>query len=61
MLLIVNSHHDLVEFTLPKSPGGSRWKRHIDTNAVDDPDIELPFESRYGVTGRSLLLFEMRP
>jgi isoamylase len=60
MLLIVNSHHDLVEFTLPQSPGGSKWKRHIDTNAVDDPDVSVPFGAKYGVTGRSLLLFEMQ-
>jgi isoamylase len=59
MLLIVNSHHDLVEFTLPQSPGGSKWKRLIDTNAADDPEVSLPFGARYGVTGRSLLLFEM--
>jgi isoamylase len=60
MLLIVNSHHDLVEFTLPPSPGGASWKRHIDTNAVDDPEAHLPFGARYGVTGRSLLLFELQ-
>ncbi len=58
LLLVVNAHHDVVEFTLPEAPGGSRWVGLIDTN---DPDRleppSFPFEHIYEVTGRSLLLF----
>ena len=56
MLLVLNAHHDLVEFTLPPAPGGSAWRRLIDTNIVDDDGPKLEFGARYGVTGRSLLL-----
>ncbi len=56
MLLVLNAHHDLVEFTLPSAPGGSAWQRLIDTNIVEDDAPRLEFGARYGVTGRSLLL-----
>ena len=37
MLLIVNAHHDVVLFTLPRVAAGRAWLRLIDTNL---PDIE---------------------
>ena len=60
MLLVLNAHHDLVQFTLPSAAGGSAWQRLIDTN-VPDSDAEEPFEfgSSYGATGRSLLLLAL--
>jgi glycogen operon protein len=58
MLLVLNSHHDLVEFTLPGQPGGQAWRLLIDTNVPDnDSEHEFAIGERYGVTGRSLLLF----
>jgi glycogen operon protein len=58
MLLVLNAHHDLVEFTLPPHGDGSSWRVVIDTNAPD-LDIDKPFGvgNTYRVTGRSLLLF----
>ncbi|MGB6485769.1 MAG: glycogen debranching protein GlgX [Steroidobacteraceae bacterium] len=58
MLLVLNAHHDLVQFTLPGAPGGTSWRLLIDTN-VPDSDAEEGFAlgHAYGVTGRSLLLF----
>jgi isoamylase len=32
LLLIVNAHHDVVNFTLPEVPQGIYWNRLIDTN-----------------------------
>jgi glycogen operon protein len=32
LLLLLNSHHDVVEFTLPAVPEGDSWLRLIDTN-----------------------------
>jgi isoamylase len=66
LLLITNAHHDVVVFTLPTVPGGRDWLRLLDTNLPDqDEDMEdaLPFkfEHPYEVTGRSLLLFLLRP
>jgi hypothetical protein len=66
LLLITNAHHDVVVFTLPTVPGGRDWLRLLDTNLHDqDEDMEdaLPFKfgHPYEVTGRSLLLFLLRP
>ncbi len=58
MLLVLNAHHDLVEFTLPECPGGGGWVLEIDTNIADG---EVKFRGQpgdvYGMTGRSLTLF----
>jgi isoamylase len=66
LLFVVNAHHDVVAFTLPEVTGGRDWRRLIDTNLPDeDEDPEEPmrfaFGQRYEVTGRSLLLFLLRP
>jgi glycogen operon protein len=60
MLLILNGHFDLVEFTLPTAPGGNIWTRLIDTN-VPHEDETPAFKAGdvYGVTARSLLLFSL--
>ncbi len=62
LLLIMNSYHDVVTFTLPEAPGGDTWVGLVDTN---QPDLshapEFGFGQAYEVTGRSLLLFMLRP
>jgi isoamylase len=59
-LLVLNAHHDVVNFTLPEIPAADEWTCLLDTNMpVRD---ELPaFQSgaSYQVTGRSLLLFAL--
>jgi glycogen operon protein len=58
MLMILNSHHDLVNFTLPEYPDGQAWERVLDTHVTNE---EVPYTGKtgdvYGVTGRSLVLF----
>jgi isoamylase len=57
LLIIANSHHDVVNFTLPAVPEGREWVLLLDTH---DPKLggeAHPFASAYAVTGRSLLLF----
>lgn len=58
MLIVINGFHDLVEFTLPESPGGTGWRVVMDTNVETGREPQM-FESGdiYQVTGRSLLLF----
>jgi isoamylase len=60
MLMVLNAHHDLVEFTLPACSGGDRWNIVLDTNAADSQQGGS-YESadKYAVTGRSLLLFAL--
>jgi glycogen operon protein len=62
VLMVVNSHHDLVVFKLPECPGGCEWVRLVDTNLDDDAE-EAVFAcgAEYDVTGRSLLAFMLKP
>jgi glycogen operon protein len=57
MLLVLNSHYDLVNFTLPAYPDGTAWSLLIDTNLTDkEPQYRGQSNDVYGVTGRSLIL-----
>ena len=60
LLIAINGHHDLVNFTFPEAPGGDQWTLLIDTN-LSGACEHKPFKTgdKYGVTGRSLLLFVM--
>ncbi|MBC8024553.1 MAG: glycogen debranching enzyme GlgX, partial [Steroidobacteraceae bacterium] len=60
LLIILNAHHDLVNFTLPGHAGDERWRLLIDTN-VEAKLAKTGFREgdAYGVTGRSLLLFQL--
>lgn len=58
VLLIVNSYHDVVSFTLPETPDASGWQLLVDTHIPDTDDLgRFDFGDQYQVTGRSLLLF----
>ncbi len=59
LLIITNSHHDVVKFKLPEVPEGRQWVRLIDTNNPKGPREDYAFGSEYLVTGRSLLLFQL--
>jgi glycogen operon protein len=62
LLLVLNAHHDVVPFTLPEAADGSRWVRLIDTNRGESDELaEFEFGHSYEVTGRSLLLFILKP
>jgi glycogen operon protein len=66
LLMVLNAHHDVVNFTFPKAVAGRDWLRLVDTNLPDaDDDPEEPILFRFGetyeVTGRSLVLFRLRP
>jgi glycogen operon protein len=57
LLLVVNGHHDVVNFMLPEWPGGRSWQRLIDTNLSDEGEPQgFPPRARYQMTARSLLL-----
>jgi isoamylase len=62
LLVVFNSFHDLVEFTLPGDAPDARWTLLIDTNIPDLPNghkVQFQTGEVYGVTGRSLLLFSL--
>jgi isoamylase len=58
MLIVLNSHHDLVNFTLPEYPDGETWDLILDT---DIPNRTAAYQGKtgavFGITGRSLFLF----
>jgi glycogen operon protein len=61
LYLVLNAHTDVVKFTLPRTLGGRGWILRIDTNQLDGNDGKtFRFDDQYEVTGRSLLLFELR-
>ncbi|HTH96959.1 MAG TPA: glycogen debranching protein GlgX [Stellaceae bacterium] len=62
LLLIVNSYHDLVRFTLPEHAEGTTWQLVIDTNIEELTKGRPVFEMGqvYDVTARSLLAFAMK-
>jgi glycogen operon protein len=58
LLLVFNSHHDLVQLTLPAGGGDGKWRRLLDTNLPeDDESPEFENGAGYGITGRSFVLF----
>jgi isoamylase len=61
LLLVINGHSDLVEFTRPDRYGGMQWSLLVDTNIADSSGKPM-FDpgDKYGVTARSLLLFVLR-
>ncbi|WP_263265089.1 glycogen debranching protein GlgX [Pseudomonas sp. RIT-PI-S] len=60
LLIIVNAHHDVVNFKLPEVPQGKHWNCLVDTNRPALREHEpLTFGSEFMVTGRSFLLFEL--
>jgi isoamylase len=66
LLLVVNAHHDVVQFKLPEIPGGRDWRRLVDTNIPEDDEdpedpVRFPPGHSYEITGRSVLLFLLRP
>jgi isoamylase len=61
ILIVFNSYHDVVQFTLPGTTDSAFWLLLIDTNQPDDGITRTAFEPGdiYQVTGRSLLMFSM--
>ncbi len=60
VLLVLNAHHDLVQFTLPDCSGGAGWRRLLDTNAPTAENDEIfPVDAVYGMTARSLVAFKL--
>src|SRR5690348_14305114 len=59
LLLVFNSHHDVVQFTLPDCTGGREWSLLIDTNIPGKEDGSFSTGESYEVTARSLVLFKL--
>ncbi|HPV84454.1 MAG TPA: hypothetical protein PK866_15045, partial [Nitrospira sp.] len=57
VLVLINGHHEPVEFTLPPCVGASEWSLLLDTNLPDRPqDQTFNVGTQYLITDRSLVL-----
>jgi isoamylase len=62
LLSLMNSHTEVVPFTLPDAVGGSRWVRLIDTSEPEGEPLALrDFHQTYEVAARSMVLFVLQP
>ncbi|RKP03660.1 hypothetical protein CXG81DRAFT_23772 [Caulochytrium protostelioides] len=62
VLMVMNSYHDMVTFKLPTTVGGIEWQLFVDTNQPLLTSVpSFPYGHEYVVTGRSFLLFALRP
>ncbi|MEZ0604120.1 glycogen debranching protein GlgX [Paraburkholderia sp. IW21] len=60
LLLVLNAHHDVVNFTLPDIPEGDQWTCLLDTNMPVRAELpQFAAGDAYQVTSRSLLLFAL--
>jgi isoamylase len=58
ILILINGHHETVEFTLPECAGAHRWSLLIDTNCEETPEPSaFDVGSHHAVEARSLVLF----
>jgi glycogen operon protein len=61
LLLLVNAHHEAVNFRLPEVAQGSGWACLLDTNRPELRALEEhSFGAEYAIASRSLLLFELQ-
>ena len=61
LLLIMNSHHENVKFTLPEAAFGSSWALQIDTHLGEGENKqEFKVCDTFDVAARSFLLFVLR-
>ncbi len=61
LLLMLNAHHEPIDFVFPKAFQGSVWKLLIETAQVErlaSPHLE--FSASHSLAGRSLALWEIR-
>ena len=61
LLIVFNSWQDAVPFRLPSAADGGGWLLRMDTNLPGAPPDgqRFDFGHEYGVTGRSLVLFQL--
>jgi isoamylase len=57
-LVILNSYHQKVRYTLPDSPNGRGWRLVLDTAEAEDPFLAREVEREFDVVGRSLVLLK---
>jgi glycogen operon protein len=60
ILILMNAYHEAIPFKLPARVRGQRWRRIIDTAALDAPKERVPASKRYHLKGRSIVVLRSR-
>ncbi|HEY6362328.1 MAG TPA: glycogen debranching protein GlgX [Vicinamibacterales bacterium] len=60
LLLLLNAHHDEVQFALPATTDGTAWVRTIDTIEPYVPERRYEGGESYPLQGRTLVVFVLR-
>ena len=55
-MILINAHHEGVDFTLPHPPGETPWRHILNTDNIQDPFKEAVFGPKIIVPGRALIL-----
>jgi glycogen operon protein len=59
LLVLLNAHHDRIDFALPPEDADMRWVRILDTTDVNAAEERYEGGQQYPLTGRSLALFKL--
>ncbi|CAO1661230.1 glycogen debranching protein GlgX [Salinicola sp. NYA28a] len=59
VFLALNAGDQDIDFVLPDVPGGSEWRRRVETFDPGAANVRCPMQSDYQVKARSLSLFEL--
>jgi isoamylase len=60
LLLLLNAHHDPIDFLLPTCGARRRWTVAVQTDLEGDVGAQFEMGDLYKLAGRSLTLFEVR-
>ena len=60
LLVLMNAHHEDLEFVLPLSEWGEKWGLLVDTRSADVSlgEVEVEAHKSYTVMGRSLVVMK---
>jgi isoamylase len=59
LLVLLNAHHEAIDFELPEEDEQERWLRIIDTTDPQAAEIAFEGQTRYPLEGRSVVLFKL--
>jgi isoamylase len=59
LLILLNGHHEMIQFTLPIHKEGQHWERLLDTAASEDVPGKVDEEKPYALQGRSLAVLRV--
>jgi glycogen operon protein len=59
LLVLLNGHHDRIDFTLPEEDESDRWMRLVDTSDPSRDGEQFEGQLRYPLEGRSVVLFKL--